>query len=205
MKALCKTKHRDPQETLGQEMLPAGSQCHPSKRGTGKAGPREMAEGSQGLQGAVPLRGEGGGPASWGREEAQPSAAPGSRLPSPSQPAQPESGYHGCVGAAPSAPSGRRARGMHLLRGLRLAGLGAHAGQLAAARAQAAHGGPRPRAPPPGAPPRPGLRLRLRLRCAPSPGPLRPAAAAAACRDARPALAGTRERPEAGEPGLPSG
>ncbi|XP_036270414.1 A-kinase anchoring protein 7 isoform X3 [Pipistrellus kuhlii] len=79
---------------------------------------------------------------------------------------------------------------MHLLRGLRLAGLGAQAGRLAAAGAQAAPCGPRSRAPPPGAPPR------LRPRRAPSPGPLRPAAA---CRDARPASAGTMERPGAEE------
>ncbi|XP_059556318.1 A-kinase anchoring protein 7 isoform X4 [Myotis daubentonii] len=85
---------------------------------------------------------------------------------------------------------------MHLLRGLRLAGLGAHAGQLAAARAQAA-GGPRPGAPPPGSPPRPGPGPGLRLRRAPSPGPPSPATTAAACRDARPARAGTMERPEA--------
>ncbi|XP_066104245.1 A-kinase anchoring protein 7 isoform X2 [Saccopteryx bilineata] len=74
---------------------------------------------------------------------------------------------------------------MQLLRSLRLPGLGAYAGPLAAAR------GPRPVAPPTGAP------LRLRSCLAPGPGPWGPAAAAA-CGDAGPAGAATMERPEAG-------
>ncbi|KAM7135502.1 A-kinase anchoring protein 7 isoform 4-T5 [Molossus nigricans] len=82
---------------------------------------------------------------------------------------------------------------MQLLRGLRLGGLRAHAGRLAAAPAPAAHRGPRPRAPPTGPRPRPGLRLRL----APGLRPPRPAAAAAACGVARPAGAATMERPGA--------
>lgn len=110
LKALCKTKHKDPQETLGQEMLSAGSQSHPSRRGTGNAEPREIIEGSQRPQGAAPLQGGGGDRALWGREEPSLSTAPGSRLPTPLHSfAQPESGYHRRFGAAPSARCRRRA------------------------------------------------------------------------------------------------
>ncbi|XP_054943475.1 A-kinase anchoring protein 7 isoform X2 [Physeter macrocephalus] len=100
--------------------------------------------------------------------------------------------------------------GMQLLRGLRLWGLGASTGLVAAARAPAACPGHRPpphlRSPPADSRPRPGLRLRTRLRTRPrtrlrtrlpaSPRPQRQAAAA--CRDPPPANASTMERTGAG-------
>ncbi|XP_068407022.1 A-kinase anchoring protein 7 isoform X2 [Eschrichtius robustus] len=89
--------------------------------------------------------------------------------------------------------------GMHLLRGLRLWGLGASAGLVAAARAPAASPGPRPasaprlRAPPADPLPRPGLRLRTPLPASP-----RSQRQAAARRDPPPAHASTMERTGAG-------
>ncbi|XP_020943652.1 A-kinase anchor protein 7 isoform X1 [Sus scrofa] len=86
---------------------------------------------------------------------------------------------------------------MQLLRGLKIWGLGASAGLVAAARAPAAcrgHRPPlRPSAPPPGPQPRPASRLRP----APSPWPQRPAAVAG-CRGLPPASAATMEHPGAG-------
>ena len=94
--------------------------------------------------------------------------------------------------------------GMHLLRELRLWGLGASAGLVAAARAPAARPGPRRpprlRAPPADPRPCPGLRLRTPLPASP-----RSQRQAAACRDPPPAHASTMERTGAGEPGQPSG
>lgn len=116
LKALCKTKHRDPQETLGQEMLSAGSQCHPSKRGTGKAGPREMAEGSPGCRGP-PAPGRRRGPSLVG-----PRGGPAPRgSPAPPNPRSPNPDTTGASGrplpllpgARPghASPAGTAARG----------------------------------------------------------------------------------------------
>ncbi|XP_074224464.1 A-kinase anchoring protein 7 isoform X3 [Camelus bactrianus] len=197
-----------PQETPVREGFQPGPTLTPPSAGRERPSHWQepsLAQGAGGPRPGAEAQAEVGAEQRGAERSPHFSPAQGSRLPFP-RPAHARPASLAAIRVPPAHRVGlfrslrEPGRGMQLLRGLRLWGLGASAGPLSAARAPAARPGrrppPRPRAPPAGPQLRPGLRLRARL--APSPGPQLPAAAAAACRDPPPASAAAMERPGAG-------